>query len=323
MKFTAFALATVAAATEDALNFKFMKFVMDHQKEYTTLSEFETRFNIFADTEAQIVAFNSGNETYTLGHNQFSDMTQEERAVFRGRLPTPAGKVHETYHVVGDYPATWDWRDHNAVTPVKDQGQCGSCWAFSSTGAMEGAVAVKYGVLDSFSEQELVDCVTADYGCNGGLQIDAFAYLATHDMILEKDYAYTATGGLRRTCYYDSKPHTTYETAGAGYTQVEANNVAAMKSAVALQPLAVAIEADQFCFQMYSSGIFNNAKCGTNLDHATLVVGYGVENGTEFWIMKNSWNTTWGEKGYMRLQITGDDAGICGIQSDTQYPNLQ
>jgi C1A family cysteine protease len=105
----------------------------------------------------------------------------------------------------------------------------------------------------------------------------------------------------------------------SSYTDVTPNNVAQMKAAATLQPLAVAIEADKLCFQVYKSGVFSNSRCGTTLDHAVLVVGYGTENGVEYWLVKNSWNTTWGENGYIKLAITGDDEGTCGVQSDPQF----
>ena len=133
----------------------------------------------------------------------------------------------------------------------------------------------------------------------------------------EEDYTYTATDG---TCAYDSGNATPAKT--TGYTSVTGSNVDAMKSALSGQPLSVSIQANQLCFQFYSSGVFTNTKCGTSLDHATLVVGWGVDaTAGEYWIMKNSWATSWGEDGYMRLQIIPGD-GLCGIQMEPLYPNV-
>jgi len=322
MKFTALALAGVASALETSMHFKFMNYIVEHGKSYLTAEEFGERFELFKQAEEFVRAHNLTTSSYTLRHNQFSDRSEQEKAMTRGRIPTET-KEATFFATNAETPESVDWRDAGAVTPVKDQGQCGSCWAFSSTGCMEGAVAVKYGTLLSFSEQFLVDCVTADFGCGGGLQVDALAYLVDHEMILESDYAYTASGyGTGSACKYDSKPHTSYHTESSGYVQVEANSVQAMKEAVAQAPLAVAIEADRLSFQLYSGGIFDNTGCGTTLDHAVLVVGYGSEGGQEYWIVKNSWGSSWGEEGYIRLAITGDGAGICGVQQDTQLADL-
>lgn len=322
MKFAAFALAATASALETNMYFKFMNYMAEHGKSYETAEEFGERFAIFKAVEEMINQHNLTTASYTLGHNQFSDLAHHEKSFMRGRLPSKAAKA-QFFATNAEVPESVDWRDQNAVTPVKDQGQCGSCWTFSTTGVMEGAVAIKYGTLQSFSEQYLVDCVTADYGCGGGLQVDALSYLVDHDMILESDYKYTASGyGTGNACKYDSKPHTEYHTESSGYVQVEANSVQAMKEAVAQAPLAVALDAAGIDFSFYSGGIYDNAKCGTELDHATLIVGYGSENGQDYWIMKNSWGTSWGEKGYMRLAITGDGPGICGIQQDTQLADL-
>jgi C1A family cysteine protease len=321
MKFFTAALASVAAA-DSALNFKYMQYLMEHGKSYASVAEYMNRMEIFATVDAHIEANNQSNSTYTAGHNKFSDMTEDEKAQYRGRLPS-VPREHTYASPIVSYDSEVDWRNKNAVTPVKDQGSCGSCWTFSTTGAMEGAVAVKYGVLESLSEQELVDCVTADFGCGGGLQVDALAWLVDHDAALEDDYPYTASGwGTGNDCKYSSTKTTEYHTKGSGYIQVQENSVDALKTAVTQMPVAVAIEADQLCFQSYQSGIFDNTRCGTNLDHATLLVGYGSEGGQDYWIMKNSWGESWGESGYIRIAITGDGAGICGIQSDAQYPAL-
>jgi len=323
MKFAAaLALVGTAAALETNIYFKFMNYMAEHGKSYDNAEEFGERFMLFKAADELIESHNATGASYTLGHNQFSDFARHEISARKGRLST---KVREPtfFATNAETPTSVDWRDQGAVTPVKDQGQCGSCWTFSTTGAMEGAVAVKYGTLQSFSEQYLVDCVTADFGCGGGLQVDALAYLVDHDMILESDYSYTASGyGTGSSCKYDSKPHTEYHTESSGFVQVEANSVQAMKEAVAQQPLAVALDAAGIDFSFYKGGIYDNTSCGTDLDHATLIVGYGSELGQEYWIMKNSWASTWGEDGYMRLAITGDGPGICGIQQDTQLADL-
>ena len=214
-----------------------------------------------------------------------------------------------------------DWRTKGAVTPVKNQGSCGSCWAFSSTGALEGSNFIKTGKLLSFAEQQLVDCATqaagyGNYGCGGGLQQYAFHYYQYYEAEVEANYPYTAKDG---TCKYSAADISGVNV--ASYQFADADNADQMKAAVAKQPVSVSIEADRAVFQQYTSGIFDSTSCGTNLDHATLVVGYGSENGTEYWIMKNSWGTSWGEEGYMRLAMQSTGEGICGIQHEPLYPD--
>jgi len=204
---------------------------------------------------------------------------------------------------------------------VKDQGQCGSCWAFSSTGALEGAHYKASGELLSFSEQQLVDCSGLFYGnlgCNGGMQARAFRYLESHKAELESVYPYTSgTTKKKSSCAYSSDSKTAVEV--KTYKNVTANSPSQMKAALAQQPLSVSIEADKRVFQTYKSGILDSTACGTKLDHAVLAVGYGSEGGQEYWLVKNSWNTTWGDEGYVKLAIVDGD-GICGVQMGPLYP---
>ena len=191
---------------------------------------------------------------------------------------------------VGAAPAAVDWRAKGAVTAVKNQGSCGSCWAFSATGAMEGAYFLATGALRSLSEQELVDCVAADKGCSGGAMQDAFAWaMANGGMDSEADYAYV---GSQYACWANATKRDVAKI--VNYTNVAPNDEAQLEAAVAAGPVSVAIEADQDGFQHYSGGVFD-APCGTNLDHGVLVVGYTAD----YWIVKNSWGESWGDKGYI------------------------
>jgi len=204
-----------------------------------------------------------------------------------------------------------NWVTKGAVTKVKNQGQCGSCWAFSTTGAVEGAEFLAGGQLESYSEQQLVDCSTSfgNMGCNGGLMDYAFKYIETNPLELEADYPYTARDG---SCHY-------VKTKGVGkvksYADVTPNQVAALKAAVTQQPVAIAIEADQSAFQMYTSGVITKG-CGTQLDHGVLAVGYGTENGVDYFLVKNSWGAGWGDQGYVKIGTNN----VCGILMAASYP---
>lgn len=168
------------------------------------------------------------------------------------------------------------------------------------------------------AEQQYVDCVTLSFGCNGGNQSAAFKYSKDNFSVLTSDWPYTSgTSGKNYTCTYDSMPKTTIK--ASSQTAVTVNNVDALKTAVAQQPLTVSIEADQLKFQSYKSGVFDWTGCGTTIDHAVSLVGYGTENGQEYYTMRNSWGTSWGEAGYMKMAIIGDGPGICGVQTGPRW----
>ena len=213
-----------------------------------------------------------------------------------------------------EIPESMDWREQGVVTDVKNQESCGSCWAFSSTGAIESEYALKTGELVNFSEQELIDCIRLE-GCNGGEMEDAFKYVENNPLCTDSEEPYEATDDECVRCNEGIKIDECIS--------VPSGNQTALKMAVSRGPVSVAIEADTFIFQEYSGGIINSASCGTNLDHGVLVVGYGEEKGLPFWIVKNSWGVDWGEEGYVRIarDVSGKiSPGICGIALQPSYP---
>jgi C1A family cysteine protease len=222
----------------------------------------------------------------------------------------------------GDLPDSVDWTKKGAVTPIKNQGQCGSCWAFSSTGALEGAWQIATGKLVSLSEQQLVDCAKfrwGDMGCSGGLQPHAFKYMEQAAMCGEDTYPYTAKNHLFTRCKASNCSTDPALPKGAlkGYKSVDSTEQALME-AVTQQPVAVSIEADQDVFHLYKHGIVQGKGCGQQLDHAVLAVGYGTDNGVKYWKVKNSWGTSWGEEGYVRIIRGTDECGI--LNGPPVYP---
>merc|ERR1711972_482614 len=209
-----------------------------------------------------------------------------------------------------------DWTTKGAVTPVKNQGQCGSCWSFSTTGALEGAWEIATGKLVSLSEQQFVDCDKVDSGCSGGLMDNAFQYAEKNAICTEESYSYTGRGG---TCKASSCTVGIPNGGVTGFKDVAKNDMQALMEAVTQQPVSIAIEADKSSFQLYRSGILSSL-CGTSLDHGVLLVGYGSDSGKDYWKVKNSWGTTYGENGYVRLLRGKGGSGECGLLSQPSYP---
>ena len=323
MKSFAFASIFAAANALSTIELEYMQYLAQFNKMTNDIDEFNFRLEHFKTADDFIKENNSGNETHVAGHNQFSDWSHAEYQAILGYRRSEQEVRNVKIFDESMNADSLNWVDAGAVTPVKDQGQCGSCWAFSSTGSLEGAHFVASGELLSFSEQQLVDCAYikyGNYGCNGGLQDSAYKYYEDgNNAELESVYPYTSGNGDDSTsCLAQSLSATAVEV--SSYVNVTPSNKAQMKAALDQQPLAVAIEADKMVFQTYRSGVLTSSKCGTNLDHAVLAVGYGTEDGQDYWLVKNSWDTTWGDEGYIKLGMDDSD-GTCGVQIDPQAPS--
>ena len=322
LTFIALFLATTSSAQQSLRGSddewtQFNDFKEKFMKKYETFEEMRDRFAVFRDNLRFIRDHNSlSNQTFTLGVNQFTDMTNDEFKSYVQRFQKPVGSFgcQPFSSNAAGAPASIDWVAKGAVTSVKDQGQCGSCWTFSSTGCMEGAWAISKGQLIDLSEEELVDCVPARYGgmaCNGGQMDGAFKYIIENGQCSNQEYPYTAgvtkTAGTCKKCTPVAHASTCYD--------VKANDQLSLKAAVAKQPVSTAVQADQPVFQHYSSGVITSTSCTQNLDHGILIVGYGEENGQKYWNVKNSWSSAWGLSGYVKIARSDstNDAGICGI----------
>ena len=303
---------------------QFSNFQERFSRRYENIQELEARFQIFRSNLRGIILHNLDyRQNFTMGINQFTDLTpQEFKDQYVGGLKVEVGSYGcKTYSSsASGAPASIDWRNKGAVTTVKDQGQCGSCWTFSSTGAVEGAWAIAKGQLVDLAEQQLVDCATGisygSHGCSGGQMEGAFKYVIEHGQCSLASYPYTAKDGTCKTC--TTIAHV------SSCSDVKPNDQISLKGAVSQQPVAIAIEADTRYFQSYSSGVLTSSSCGTSLDHGVLIVGYGAENGIDYWLVKNSWGTSWGDKGYVKIARTDstNDAGICGIAMDPSFPSV-
>ncbi len=313
-------IAFCMKASDQEIFSQFQTFMEEHQKSYKTVEEFKERFEIFKQNYRKIEMhqqyMTAGQDSYEFGITQFFDMTPSEFAKTHltleishlQRLKAQATSI-KPHFKTGSAPESHDWREQGKVSPVKNQGMCGSCWAFSAIGNIESQYAMKSGNMVQFSEQQLVDCDKVDQGCNGGLMEDAFKHLETTGVMTEDAYPYKGTG---QACKFDASQ---VKAKVNGFHYASSQDEIQIKQLLFENgPFAIAINASPL--QFYFWGVFNpwmewvcNPK---ELNHGVLLVGYGVSGSTPYWIVKNSWGSGWGEKGYFRI-ISGK--GACGVNT--------
>ncbi|CAA0810960.1 Thiol protease aleurain [Striga hermonthica] len=297
----------------------FARFAHRYGKKYESAEEVQRRFEIFAENLKMIRSHNRKGLSYTMGVNAFADMTWDEFRKHRLGAAQNCSATMRGNHKLTDVvlPESKDWRTTGIVSPVKDQGSCGSCWTFSTTGALEAAYAQAFGRGISLSEQQLVDCAGAfnNFGCNGGLPSQAFEYIKYNGGI-ETEGAYPYTG-MDGACKFSSE--------NVGVRVLDSVNITLgaedeLKHAVAFsRPVSVAFEVVNG-FKLYKEGVYTSTKCGSSpmdVNHAVLAVGYGVENGIPYWLIKNSWGAEWGDHGYFKMEM---GKNMCGIATCASYP---
>jgi len=285
---------------------------------YST-DEFLARFEVFCENMNFVRDWNAQGSTTVLGLNILADLSNSEyRNIYLGTRIDASSVAAEAFTPTEPTAVTIDWRTKGAVTPIKDQGQCGSCWSFSATGSTEGASFLKTGKLVSLSEQNLMDCSGSygNQGCNGGLMNSAFQYIIANKGIdTEASYPYQTKQG---TCRYTTA---NIGATLAGFKNVAARSEASLLTALNTQPVSVAIDASQNSFQLYKTGVYYEPKCSaSNLDHGVLAIGYGTDDSTnsDYWIVKNSWGTSWGMAGY--INMARNQNNNCGIATQASWP---
>ncbi len=328
----ALTVSSVVATLDES--YTFQQYLADHKLKYNS-DELARRENMFNTEKARVLKHNAANKSWKEGMNKFSIMTADEKKAFLGRnksmkknhSPKFLKALPEDFEMkaVKDLPKHVDWRDAKIVSPVKDQGYCGSCWAFASTATMESHVAKATGLLFEFSPQQIASCSPnpqqcgGQGGCEGATAEIAFDYVASSGGLFEEfQVGYQSYFGVDQNCSLPTA--TTPKATIGGYVQLPTNNYAALMNAVATQgPIAVSVDAD---FGAYSSGVYNGCDISApDINHAVVLVGYGEDEttGEKYWLIRNSWSPSWGEKGYIRLHRSDDDEANCGTDTTPSH----
>lgn len=291
---------------------------MKYNKQYSA-DEHHYRFALWSKSYDKVQEHNSKGLSWELETNMFADLADEEFSALHLGYNHDPNRIRENVQYLDESEApegtTWDWRKKGAVTSVKDQQSCGSCYTFASAAALEALYFLDKGTLVDLSNQQLLDCTSSygNQGCNGGLMVPCYKYVKEKGIEKFSDYTYKNKVG---SCAYNAQK-VVYK--NGGYAEVPKNDFTQLRAAVKKIPVSVAVMADNDAFKLYKSGVISS-NCGTQLDHAILAVGYG----SGFWIVKNSWGSSWGEEGYVRIASGSQNngAGVCGINSDNSYPTV-
>ena len=300
-----------SADIDNQTELEFANFVGKYGRQYKTSEEYQMRRGLFITNLQKIRQINSEQNSFRAGVNKFTDMSDEEYSKLLGLSQRPISEDRSPHatQAYQDAPTEVDWRKQGAVTKVKDQGHCGSCYAFSAAAALEGALFMQYGKTVDLSPQQIVDCSKAynNMGCGGGLPDWAFDYVWDEGIMKESDYPYIDNSGA---CADDYRKYVAQVTR---YDDIAHLDPVKLKAGVAQHgPISIGVGAGNTAWRSYQGGILDSPDCKPNLDHAVLLVGYGVEEGREYWIVKNSWSEDWGEQGYVRILIS-EGYGVCGV----------
>ncbi|XP_063039875.1 procathepsin L-like [Engraulis encrasicolus] len=326
-------LAVVSCASISLEDLEFHAWKLKFGKVYESPEEEAYRKDIWLSSRRMVLAHNiladQGIHTYHMGMNHLSDMSDEE---YRLSLHSMVPRDFLNWTVGGasihrwegtELPASVDWRTEGCVTPVRFQGYCGSCWAFSSAGAIESHTCIKFKRLPILSVQQLLDCSSSptygNKGCKYGYAAKTFIYvMKSPGLVMEKAYPYK---GKVTRCKYDGEiPNDIIGARVSDFVNVTSEDEDALKNAVATQgPVSIAMDHSHISFKAYQSGVYYEPQCSTHdSTHLMLVVGYGTENGQDYWLVKNSWGTAWGEKGYIKMARNRNNN--CGTATYAFYP---
>lgn len=295
----------------------FIKHLADYGLSFGTKEEYEFRLGVFSQIDQEIQAANANpDKTAILGHNKFSTWTKEE---FKKMLSYNGPQEWEEGTEFAELPEPTldqvDWRTKNAVTPIKDQGSCGSCWSFSSVAAIEGQYAIKTGNLQSFANQQCVDCDFMSGACNGGKQESCMNSLKYRGLAYEADYPYK---GIVGPCQ-NIQGHARVDRV----MKVQAKSYKALFAAIQRGPVSLTLDAANAPFRNYKSGVVTDPYCGTTLNHAVTGVGYGSDGTHVYYIVKNSWGSSWGDNGYIKIAAGPENSGgVCGVQNVSLWAQI-